>query len=130
MNRVSVCIVSAALLCAAAAQPPAETTEPCDRSQITVLRRESREAMNARKYDVAVQRLGDARAACPSDRQLLLDLAQAHLARRDFGEALSLAQTFLKGEPASVAGRVMLADAYFMAGRLKEALAAVFVSNI
>jgi tetratricopeptide (TPR) repeat protein len=80
--------------------------------------------MNARKYDLAVQRLGDARAACPSDRQLLLDLAQAHLARKDFGEALSLAQTFLKGEPASVPGRVMLADAYFMAGRLKEALAA------
>ncbi len=123
MNRICVCIISAALLCAAAAQPPLETIESCDRSQIISLRRESREAMSARQYDVAVQRLGDARAACPSDRQLLLDLAQAHLARRDFGEAISMVQTYLKGEPTSVAGRVLLADAYFMAGRLKEALA-------
>ena len=79
--------------------------------------------MSARQYDVAVQRLGDALAACPSDRQLLLDLAQAHLARRDFGKAISVVQAYLKGEPASVAGREILADAYFMAARLKEALA-------
>lgn len=123
MNRACVCIIPAALLCAAAAQPLAETTEPCDRSQIALLRRESREAMSARQYDVAVQRIGDARAACPSDRQLLLDLAQAHLARRDFAEAIRIAQTYLKGEPASVAGRVILADAYFMAGQVKDALA-------
>jgi len=122
MNWVCVCIISAALLCAAAAQPLAET-EPCDRSQIASLRHESHEAMSARQYDVAVRRLEDARAACPSDRQLLLDLAQAQLSRRDFGEAIRTVQAYLKGEPASVAGRVILADAYFMGGRLKEALA-------
>ena len=124
MNRVCVCTISAALVCAAAAQPPVESNEPCDRSQIASLRRESREAMSARQYDLAVQRLGDAVAACPSDRKLLLDLAQAHLARKNFDKAITIVQTYLNGEPASVAGQELLANAYFMAGRLKEALAA------
>jgi tetratricopeptide (TPR) repeat protein len=121
MNWGCICIIPAALLCAAA-EPQADTDAPCDRGQIASLRREGREAMRGRQYDVAVERLVEAVAACPSNRQLLVDLAQAHLARKDFAQAISTMKTYLEGEPESVEGRLMLANAYFMSGRLREAL--------
>jgi tetratricopeptide (TPR) repeat protein len=85
------------------------------------LRQQSAEASNARQYDAAAAKLKQAIAVCPSDQQLLLDLARADIERRDFNAAIADAQSYLSGNPGSLGGRVLLADAYFMAGRLKEA---------
>jgi tetratricopeptide (TPR) repeat protein len=111
---------SAVLLFAAAAFAQSET-DFCDRTQVAALREQSSEAMNARQFDLAAAKLKQAIAVCPLDQQLLLDLAGADIKRRDFDAAIGEAQNYLRGNPRSAAGRVMLADAYFMAGRLKEA---------
>jgi tetratricopeptide (TPR) repeat protein len=122
MNRVCAVRILAAL-CTSVTPALTQIADSCDRAQSALLYSESREALNAHQYDVAERRLREALTVCPSDRRLLFSLAEANLARRDFAEAISNTQAFLEAVPQSIAGRVMLADAYFMAGRLKEALA-------
>lgn len=118
MNRLCTCAMFVAV-CGAAAQTP----EQCDEEQSRLLRVQSSQAIAARNYDVAVQKVKQALAVCASDRQLLLDLAQAQVAHRDFADAVNSAQEYLRTDPSSAAGRIMLANAYLMGGRLKEALA-------
>ena len=95
----------------------------CDSVQSTSLSQDARNAMTAREYRVAAERFQLALKACPSDRSLLLGLARAELSRRNFSEAIRAIEDYLAGDRGSVGGRVMLTEAYFMAGRMKEALA-------
>jgi tetratricopeptide (TPR) repeat protein len=53
--------------------------------------------------------------------QDLLELSRTYARKRDFDRAISTAQEYLKTDPASVPGRLALANAYFMAQRLTEA---------
>jgi tetratricopeptide (TPR) repeat protein len=53
--------------------------------------------------------------------QDLLELSRTYASKRDFDRAISTAQQYLKNDPASIPGRLTLANAYFMAQRLTEA---------
>ena len=105
-------------LLAAAAQ-----TTPCDLIRSTALQQEARQALSKRQPRLAVERFQQASAACPGERVNLLGLAEAQTAARDFAAAIETAQRYLDGNASSVRGRVVLAGAYLMAGRPKEALA-------
>jgi tetratricopeptide (TPR) repeat protein len=53
--------------------------------------------------------------------QDLLDASRSYASKRDFERAISAAQEYLKQDPQSVAGRLALGNAYFMAQRFSEA---------
>jgi tetratricopeptide (TPR) repeat protein len=86
--------------------------------------REARSAMSAREYRLAEQRFQDAFDACPDNRQILLGLAQAQVLGREFDKAIGTALRYLASDRRSVEGRMILANAYLMSQRPKDALAA------
>ena len=95
----------------------------CDRSASERLEAEGLAAMRGRDYPLAERRLTEAFDACPDKPDVLPELAQAQLSRRNFDAAIRTSTQYLALNPASTAGRLMLANAYLMALRLKEALA-------
>ncbi len=95
----------------------------CDLVKSAVRQEEARNAMGARQFTLAAKLLEEAITACPSQRSILLGLAEARAGARDFDAAIRAAERYLEGDPASVAGRVFLAGAYLMARRPKAALA-------
>ena len=80
-------------------------------------------AMRARDYPLAQQRFTEAFDACPEKPSILLELAQAQVSARNFDDAIRTAKLYLASDPKSTAGRLVLANAYLMALRLKEAMA-------
>jgi tetratricopeptide (TPR) repeat protein len=80
--------------------------------------------MRTRDYQLAAQRFEQAFDACPEKRPVLLSLAEAQAAGRKFDAAIRSAERYLESDPGSVPGRVILANAYLMAQRTKNALAA------
>ena len=95
----------------------------CNPSVSEPLEKAGLKAMSTHEYALAGQRYAEAFAACPEKRSLLLGLAQAQISGRKFDEAIRTAGRYLEQYPGSVEGRVILANAYFMAQRLKEAMA-------
>jgi tetratricopeptide (TPR) repeat protein len=95
----------------------------CNSSISEPLEREGSRAMSNRAFDPAAQFFLEAFEACPSKRSILLSLAQAQISGRKFDAAIRTAKLYVDGEKASVEGHLILANAYFMAERLKEALA-------
>jgi tetratricopeptide (TPR) repeat protein len=87
------------------------------------LEKEARNAMSTREYPLAARRFEEAFDACPDNRQILLGLAQAQVLGRAFDKAIGTAERYLVSDRGSVEGRVILANAYFMAQRPKDALA-------
>ena len=61
-------------------------------------------------------------ALAAQDRSTLLDTARSQIASRNFDGAIRSAQEYLRGDPGSVTGRQILANAYLMALRLNDAL--------
>ena len=59
---------------------------------------------------------------CQTQHTVLLDLARAYTYQRAFPLAIQAAQQFTELEPGSAAGRLALANAYFVAQRLPDAL--------
>jgi tetratricopeptide (TPR) repeat protein len=105
------------LVSPAAGQP----SQPCDLVRSAALRRNAREALQKRHYGDAAQQFQQALDACPTGRDLLLDLSEAQAHERKFPEAIRAAEQFLEREPNSVPGKLALANAYFMAQRLASA---------
>jgi tetratricopeptide (TPR) repeat protein len=95
----------------------------CNASLSGPLEEEALAAMKTRGYRVAAERFAAAFDACPDKRSILLQMAQAQVAARNFDEAIRTAERYLASDRGSVPGRVLLANAYLMAGRLKQALA-------
>src|SRR6185295_6766383 len=95
----------------------------CDRSALAPLERMALDARDAREYPLAEQRFREAFKVCPEKRSILLDLAQAQISGRNFDDAVRTARLYLASDSKSTAGRVMLANAYLMSLRLKDALA-------
>jgi tetratricopeptide (TPR) repeat protein len=93
----------------------------CDASASTSLKQQGRDAVNEKRYEVAVQRLESAYAACSQDRAILLEISRTQMLKRDFEQAIASAQKYLKQDPGSIPGMLSLADAYFMGQRLTEA---------
>ena len=103
---------------AASAQQP---ITPCDLLKSAQFAQSAREASQNRKYAIAAQQFREAYDACPSQRELLLDLAQALTYERNFDEAILAAQQYLEREPRSIQGHLVLGNAYLMAVKLPEA---------
>ena len=79
--------------------------------------------MRSRSYDVAAKSFEEAIEACPANRELPLDLAQAQASGRHFDRAIQVAQRYVADSRGSIAGRLMLANTYLMAQQPQEALA-------
>lgn len=95
----------------------------CRPSVSASLEKEARNAMSTREYLLAARRFEEAFDACPDSRSILLGLAQAQVLGRQFDKAIRTAKQYLASDWGSVEGRLILANAYFMAQRLKDALA-------
>src|SRR5437868_5531117 len=108
-------ITCALVLCAAAC------FAQCDLVASSALRASASAALDRHRYSAAAVEFQRALDACPEQRVILLDLSQAHARARNFPEAIRAAQTFLEAEPNAIAGRLALANAYFMAQRFPEA---------
>lgn len=80
------------------------------------------EALRDSRYAAAAKAFQEAFDACPSQHAILLELSRVDLQLKDFPGAIRNAQRFLELEPASVDGRLVLANAYFMAQRPQDAL--------
>jgi tetratricopeptide (TPR) repeat protein len=87
------------------------------------LEKEARNDMSARQYVLAARRFEEAFDACPENRSILLELAQAQVSGRQFDKAIGAAERYLASDAGSVEARVILANAYLMAQRPKDALA-------
>jgi tetratricopeptide (TPR) repeat protein len=107
--------IGVALFVALALQAQERLCEP--------LQRAGRDAMNARQYLRAAEQFGEAFDACPEKRSLLLEQAQAYTSARSLDEAIRTAQRYLSGDAGSIPGRLVLANAYLLAQRVKDALA-------
>ena len=94
---------------------------PCDLLNSSRLAEVARESYAARKHAIAAQQFRQAYDACPSQHELLLDLAQALTYERSFDEAILAAQQYLEREPQSIQGHLVLGNAYLMAVKLPEA---------
>ena len=95
----------------------------CDLVKSAVRQEEARNAMSVGRFTQAAKLLDEAITACPGQRSILLGLAEARVAAREFDAAIRAAVQYLQGDPDSVAGRELLASAYLMDRRPKEALA-------
>jgi tetratricopeptide (TPR) repeat protein len=111
-------IVSVPLL---AAQQPA-AVEPCDLLRSNTLQQNAREALARKEYTAASRAFQDAFHACRALHSVLLESAQASISGRDFPSAIEGVRQFLELEPDSVDGKLVMANACFMAQRLPDAL--------
>lgn len=108
-------------LLAVAVLARAQDGQPCDLARSMSLEQSGHAAFEQRQYDTAVPQLQSAFDACPSQRGILLELAEAQTYRRDFEQAIRTLNQFLEPDPSSVPGRLALANVYFMAQRFDEA---------
>ena len=93
----------------------------CDSAHSLALRASGREAFDKHQYEVAARRFSDALDACPSQRDLLIELSEAQAHSRQTDLAIRSAQEFLEQEPTSVRARLALANVYLMAQRFADA---------
>jgi tetratricopeptide (TPR) repeat protein len=77
----------------------------CDEFRSAQLAAQGREAMAANHPERAVSFFRQAYDTCPVERRMLLELSRAHTTEREFPEAITAAQDFLRVEPNSTPGR-------------------------
>jgi tetratricopeptide (TPR) repeat protein len=85
-------------------------------------RRAGLEALRGGRYAAAQQAFQESLNACPAQHGILLELSRVDVQLKDFPGAIRTAQQLLELEPASVEGRLALANACFMAQRPQDAL--------
>ena len=81
----------------------------CDSAHSLALRASGREAFDKHQYEVAARRFSDALDACPSQRDLLIELSEAQAHSRQTDLAIRSAQEsnrFRAGEEAEASGPV------------------------
>jgi tetratricopeptide (TPR) repeat protein len=105
-----------------AGQQPA--VAPCNLLRSSNLQMEARDSLQKKEFAAAARTFQDAFNACPTLHGALLDAARAASEGHDFPLAIEAARQFVDVEPASVEGRLVLADSYFMDQRLPDALQA------
>lgn len=101
---------------------PALAEEACDLLRSSEYERDGHAALEKKQYAAAAGDLQRAFDACPRLHGLLLELSQANAQRKEFGLAIQAALRYVELEPSSVPGKLALANAYFLAQRLPEAL--------
>jgi tetratricopeptide (TPR) repeat protein len=112
--------VSMLLLDSAGVQSSPEAQ--CDLERSKALRESGEKASERKQFADAALMFRQAFEACRSERDLLLQLSQADIGRKEFSSAIRDAQQFLQLEPGSTRGKLALANAYFMSHDLREAL--------
>jgi len=112
-------VLQVASLAPANGQEKAQGT--CHSAQSLELRQSGREAFDKHQYQAAAGRFSEALEACPSQRDILIELSEAQARLREFDLAIRSIREFLEGEPESVPVRLALANYYLMAQRLPEA---------
>jgi tetratricopeptide (TPR) repeat protein len=117
-----ICLVLLSLVLASFAAAQQEQGGPCDLVRGMSLRKSARSAFEKRQYDVAARQFQQAFDACPTQRDILIELSEVYARRREFQQAIHTAQQFLELQPGSTPGRLALANAYFMAQRFTDAL--------
>jgi tetratricopeptide (TPR) repeat protein len=113
-------VVTLALSPSASPQQPAGVA--CNRIHSEEQRHVGLEALRGGRYAAAAKAFQESFDACPSQHAILLELSRVDVHLRDFPGAIRTAQRFLELEPASVDGRLALANAYFLAQRPQDAL--------
>lgn len=99
----------------------------CDLDHSKVAEQSGQRAFDSNHFAEAAMSFQEAFDLCPSRHSILLQLSEANVRRREFGLAIGAARTFIELEPASADGELALANAYFTAQRLPEALREVEV---
>lgn len=105
----------------ARAQQPA-AVQPCDLLRSGSLQQSAQEALAKKDYAIAARDFQSAYQACHMLHSVLLNAAEAGISGRDFPAAIQAARRFLELEPDSLDGKLVMANACFMAQRLPEAL--------
>jgi tetratricopeptide (TPR) repeat protein len=93
----------------------------CDTSHSLALRQSGREAFDKHQYAVAARAFSEALQECPTQRDILIELAEAQAHLRQFDLAIRSVREFLEQQPGSTPGRLALANVYLMAQRLADA---------
>ena len=101
---------------------PQPAAAPCDLLRNATLQQSAHEALDKKQYAAAARAFQSAFEACPILHSVLLDASRSSAQGRDYPEAIRAARQFLDLEKDSVEGRLLLANAYFMAQRLPDAL--------
>ncbi|HWB98959.1 MAG TPA: tetratricopeptide repeat protein [Bryobacteraceae bacterium] len=95
----------------------------CDLLRSSELERSGHAALEKKELGAAAGDLERAFDACPKLHGLLLEISQVQAQRREFDSAIEAARRYLDLEPGSIPGKLALANSYFMAQRLPDALA-------
>ena len=112
--------ITASVLPASGQQSAAVT---CNLLRSIELEDTGRQAVEKKQYAAAASAFQQAFDACPTQHTALLGLSEANAYRREFRLAIEAGRHYLELEPESVPGKLALANAYFMAQHLPEALA-------
>jgi tetratricopeptide (TPR) repeat protein len=112
-------LIFAGSLLAAAPQPAAA---PCGLLRSATLQQSAHEALDKKEYAAAARAFQGVYEACPTLHAALLDASRSSAQARDYPEAIRAARQFVDLEKGSVEGKLALANAYFMAQRLPDAL--------
>ncbi len=94
----------------------------CDAARSSALADEARRASAARDYGTASGKLQDAFAACPENRALLLEKANALLMAGKFADAASATDILLQTDPAHAAALKIKGNAQYFSGHYDEAM--------
>jgi len=104
--------------CSAAQEP----TALCDLLRSGRLEQSARDAFEQKQYDAAARDFQGALDACPSRHSILLELSETEARRHQFQPAIQAAQKYVALESDKPAGKLALANAYFMAQSFPQAL--------
>lgn len=94
----------------------------CDSNRSNIARQNAETAWKKGQLGEAGESFVEAFKDCPTDHSLLLRISEAKARTHRGPEAIAAAKQFVALEPSSIDGRLMLANAYFMAERPVEAL--------
>jgi tetratricopeptide (TPR) repeat protein len=97
-------------------------TAPCDVNRSRTLQQAGQQAFDNKQFSSAAAKFQEAFDACPQQHPLLLKVSVANLRQRAFEAGIRAAQKYVELTPGSTLGTLALANAYFMAQRLPEAL--------
>lgn len=78
--------------------------------------------MEKREYSVAIQRFGDAVAACPTQNVIRLELANADFMAHRFTEAKDIAEQVLHTEPGNSTALEILGNTQYLRGDVRAAI--------
>jgi tetratricopeptide (TPR) repeat protein len=92
----------------------------CDADLINQIRAQGQVDPQRQSNQGVIDFLEKAHSLCPGRSDLVLELAQAHVGARNFAQAIHAAEEYLAVYPESVPARLILAQAFFMTGRLSD----------